>query len=58
MYSVERVASMLVPLPRHLWLDVFVGNMAKQMCRQYFIAPAMTERQLAMMTDRLHLDRD
>jgi short-subunit dehydrogenase len=57
-YSPERVAETYVGLAVRPRREVFVGNMARQMWMQFLMAPAMTERQIAIMADRLHVYQD
>ncbi len=57
-YSAERVAETYVSLARRPRREVFVGNVARQMWMQFLMAPGLTERQIAIMTDRLHVFQD
>ena len=57
-YRVERVARACVRLAERPRREMFVGNVARQMWSQLVLAPAPTERQLALMTDRLHFYQD
>ncbi len=57
-YSPERVAKTLVRLAKRPRREVFVGNVARLMWMQFLVAPRMTERQIAVMMDRLHVYQD
>ncbi|PLS82640.1 MAG: short-chain dehydrogenase [Chloroflexi bacterium] len=57
-YSAERVAETYVSLARRPRREVFVGNVARQMWLQFLTAPGLTERQIAVMMDRLHVYQD
>lgn len=57
-YSPERVAETFVRLAQRPRREVFVGNVARQMWMQFLMAPGMTERQIAIMADRLHVYQD
>jgi NAD(P)-dependent dehydrogenase (short-subunit alcohol dehydrogenase family) len=57
-YSPERVAETYVSLAQRPRREVFVGNMARQMWLQFLMAPGITERQIAIMADRLHVYQD
>ena len=56
-YSVERVARTIVNLIRVPRREVIVGPMARSLVMQMKVAPGMTERQMALMVDKAHLDR-
>jgi short-subunit dehydrogenase len=57
-YPPERVAKTIVSLAKRPRREVFVGNAARMLWMQYLLAPALTERQLAFMVDKLHLYQD
>lgn len=57
-YSAERVARAIVNCARFPRRELFVGNVARMTYQQFKVAPGMTERNIAMMTDKLHLYRD
>lgn len=57
-YSAERVARTIVACAEDPQREVFVGNAARVLAMQYKMAPAMTERQVATMTDKMHLHQD
>ena len=57
-YPAERVARTIVSLSKRPRREVFVGNAARMLWIQYLLAPWLTERQMAFMTDKLHLYQD
>lgn len=57
-YTAERVAETYVSLARRPKREVFVGNVARMMWLQFLLAPGLTERQMAVMADNLHLYKD
>src|SRR5207248_6073334 len=57
-YPAERVAKTIVSLSKRPRREVFVGNAARMLWIQYLLAPWLTERQMAFMTDKLHLYQD
>jgi short-subunit dehydrogenase len=57
-YSAERVARTIVNLARFPRREVFVGNSARMLNQQSKLFPSLTERQIALATDKLHLYRD
>ena len=57
-YPAERVAKTIVSLVKRPRREVFVGNAARMLWMQYLLAPGLTERQMAVMTDKLHLYQD
>ena len=57
-YTPERVAETCVSLASRPRREVFVGQAARQMWMQFLMAPGVTERQMATMTDRFHVYQD
>lgn len=57
-YSPERVARTIVECAQTPQPEIFVGNAGKMLSLQHRIAPRRTERQMATLTDRLHLNHD
>src|SRR2546421_7652001 len=57
-YPAERVAKTIVSLVKRPRREVFVGNAARMLWMQYLLASWLTERQMAVMTDKLHLYQD
>jgi short-subunit dehydrogenase len=53
--NVSRTIVKLVKKPRH---EVFVGNAARMINGQYLMAPKLTERMMAVMTDKQQLHTD
>ncbi len=54
-YPAEKVAKTIVRCARRPKREVFVGNSARMMSAQFTMAPGLTERMLATMVDRQHL---
>ena len=57
-YSAERVARTIVNCARWPRREVFVGNMARIAHQQSKVMPGITERSMALMTDKQHLYQD
>jgi NAD(P)-dependent dehydrogenase (short-subunit alcohol dehydrogenase family) len=57
-YTAERVARTIVDCARVPRRQVYVGNAARLIGQQSKTMPAMTERMVALMTDRQHLYQD
>ena len=57
-YPPERAAGAIVRLARFPRREVFVGHSGRLLAGQQKLAPGLTERVLAVMTDRTHLYRD
>lgn len=57
-YPPERAASAIVRLARFPRREVIVGHSGRLLAGQEKLAPGLTERVLAVMTDRTHLYRD
>ena len=56
-YPADQVARTIVRLARSPRREVYVGNSARMLARQYRTAPGLTERLMGQMVDRQHLDR-
>ncbi len=54
-YPVEAVASTIVSLARKPRRQAFVGNAARMLVAQHTLAPNLTQRMMARMVDRQHL---
>ncbi len=57
-YTPERVARAIVNCTRFPRREVFVGNAARAAVQQHKLMPGVTERVMAALTKRLHLDKD
>lgn len=56
-YPAKRVAQSIVGCARKPRPEIFVGNAARMLQMEHKVAPQLTERQMARMTDRMQLDR-
>ncbi|MGK9171423.1 SDR family NAD(P)-dependent oxidoreductase, partial [Inquilinus limosus] len=54
-YSAARVAAAIAGLARHPQREVFVGNSGRLIAFEKTVAPGLTERMLAWLVDRRHL---
>ncbi len=54
-YPAEKVAQTILKSARRPRREVYVGNSARMMSAQFTMAPGLTERMLATMVDRQHL---
>lgn len=54
-YPAERVAQTILKNAKRPKREVYVGNAARMMSAQFTLAPGLTERTLATMVDRRHL---
>jgi len=54
-YTPERVANTILELAQHPKPEVFIGNVARQLWIQQQLAPKLTEREIAIMADKLQL---
>ncbi len=57
-YPPERVARTIVNLARFPRREVYVGNAARSFALQHRMAPGLTERTMARVTERRHLAQD
>jgi NAD(P)-dependent dehydrogenase (short-subunit alcohol dehydrogenase family) len=54
-YTPERVANTILEMAQRPKPEVFVGNVARQLWMQQQLAPQLTEREIAIMADKLQL---
>ncbi len=57
-YPAESVACAIVRLAERPRREVFVGNAGRMMQLQFYLAPGLAEKQMAVMADKAHLYQD